>query len=163
MQFSFRRPIRGVVAFIFALLLISCGSEQSAQKTTMLVASISRIEMTPRQIWAATVEDFDQDGDDDVFIGGHGQRHKDRIFYYDGERYQQGSFAFPYSKDRHACAGADIDLDGDLDLYCSAGANRGRGKKSNLLFKAVGVDGEYEKVTAVHGAEDAYGRGRIVR
>ncbi|MEM6545212.1 MAG: hypothetical protein AAF991_07040, partial [Pseudomonadota bacterium] len=72
MQFSFRRPIRGVVAFIFALLLISCGSEQSAQKTTMLVASISRIEMTPRQIWAATVEDFDQDGDDDVFIGGHG-------------------------------------------------------------------------------------------
>lgn len=155
--------IAGLVVTIYGLAVLpSCNSEAPTPEQTYLSAKIRQFELTPRQIWAAAIRDFDGDGDDDVLIEGHGQRHKDRIFYFDGEQYVPGEFQFPYTKDRHACDGADIDLDGDMDVYCSAGADRGNGENNNQLFLGQGTTGGYKRMLEPHGAEDPFGRGRLV-
>lgn len=134
-----------------------------AARSTDFTVSISEVEAPARETWGLTVADFDGDGDDDFLLAGHGGALRDRIYLYDGEHYRPAAYEFPRAPDRHGCAAADLNGDKRPDVYCTAGAERGEGENANELFLSQGPAGRYQPIREEFGAEDRFGRGRLVR
>lgn len=137
----------------------------SSPRTELSLRPTAQLQVHPLQVesrfyWGATIADFDSDGLLDFFVGGHGNKTKDRIYYRRGEHYIPSGFSFPHGNDRHGCSAGDVNLDGWLDLYCTTGAAKGRGSNPNELW--LGLDGEkFERVESDFGAEDPTSRGRL--
>lgn len=165
-RFSRGYPLN-IPYIVFSLLLAissmsACDVQPYGEKATKYQVVFSRLDIAPRLFWEVAIADFDDDGDDDLLLEGHDWRVRDRVFYYDGIGYQAGAFAFPNTSDRHDCDTADVDQDGDLDVYCSGGASRGLGRNVNPLFLGDGKSGSFTIAPYKHGAEDEFGRGRLV-
>jgi PKD repeat protein len=128
--------------------------------------------------WAAEPVDFDNDGDEDVWIGYHQQgvlkepMGAGRLFRNDGD----GTYtwvareAWPRLKpngripDRHDCTFSDFDHNGFVDSYCSAGRNQ-----SNLVKNGIENElwlqesaGSFSDRGVAWGVGDVCGRGRFV-
>ena len=112
---------------------------------------------TSSYTWGAVIEDFDDDGRRDIFLGMHG---KGFLYLDKGSTYVDVGIRFGKG-DRHGCAAADVDGSGLPDLYCSFGAARGTGIKSNQLWIDPGT-GAYELHPLAGGAPEPFGRGRKV-
>ena len=106
----------------------------------------------------AVVEDFDGDGDEDIFIGRHGR--KGRLMINNGGLFKDHWPLKMEPIDRHGCTTADVDGSGLPDLYCAVGGKRGSGVKSNELWLDPGGKSPVE-AASVMGVADPSGRGRL--
>lgn len=127
-----------------------------------LVCAVAQAEYNAQYLetsraWGSAVADFNGDGHDDVLISGHDS--DDRIWYWTPNGYKASDQIFEWV-DRHDCDAADINLDGRPDLYCSVGAEKGTGTGPKEVW-LQDANGWFNKTTN-HGAEDPYGRGRLV-
>ncbi len=107
--------------------------------------------------YGAVVRDFDGNGQEDVFLGGHGDRaeldlNKDGAF-------ARSPLEFGIA-DRHGCTATDADGSGLPDLYCTFGGGRGLGVKANELWLDPG--GSNPRLTPdAGGVRELLGRGRV--
>ena len=107
--------------------------------------------------YGAIADDFDGDGDPDLYLGLHGR--PARLLLNVGGRFiEHAAMRFPRA-DRHGCAAMDIDGSGLPDLYCAMGASRGSGLKANELWLDPG-SAHPREVAMESGILDATGRGR---
>ena len=121
--------------------------------------------------WAATPVDYDQDGDQDVWIGFHQKSGKLWSNDGDGTYTRVAASAWPAKNadgtitDRHDCAWADVDQNGLPDAYCSAGRNQSNyvkdASRDNELW-LQGPVGRFSEVGTQWGVGDQCGRGRHV-
>jgi hypothetical protein len=106
-------------------------------------AGVARVS----QAYDATLGDYDDDGDVDVFVGGHGM--PAALLRNDGDGHFTdvvASSGIDTSGDKHGAGWGDFDGDGRLDLYVPVGANRGRETaKKNRLYRNLG-DGRFAAV-----------------
>jgi hypothetical protein len=105
--------------------------------------------------------DFDGNGRDDVFVGGHLQA--PRLWLNrrspSGGRFERSNIALRKS-DRHGCAAGDVDGDGLPELACTIGAHHGQSLKVEELW--FDVAGEPRNTSLDLGLVDPLGRGRRV-
>jgi hypothetical protein len=107
-----------------------------------------------------TVGDFDNDGDQDVFVIG-GSAGVDRLYINDGigNFHEQGAgWGLARTHQGTGAAAGDYDNDGDLDLYVtSLGPSGSRQPGWNVLYRNNG-DGTFSDVTALAGVsiDDAF-------
>ncbi|MBY0274045.1 CRTAC1 family protein [Candidatus Binatia bacterium] len=122
-------------------------------------AGVARVS----QAYDATLGDYDDDGDVDVFVGGHGM--PAALLRNDGDGHFTdvvASSGIDTSGDKHGAGWGDFDGDGRLDLYVPVGANRGRETaKKNRLYRNLG-DGRFADVATSAGVTDPAGRSRSV-
>jgi hypothetical protein len=107
--------------------------------------------------YGAVAADFDGDGDQDLYIGGHGQPGRLKL-NVDGKFVDHEPMRFP-AIDRHGCSAADVDGSGLPDLYCTIGGKRGSGLKTNELWIDPGGSDPIE-IAVEAGVADPTGRGR---
>lgn len=128
--------------------------------------------------WAAEPLDYDNDGDEDVWISYHqagvlkGTQGGGRLWSNDGD----GTYtwvartAWPrikpngFQPDRHDCTFADFDQNGLVDSYCSAGRNESNRVKTgmeNELWMQTSL-GDFTDRGVDWGVGDVCGRGRFV-
>ncbi len=122
------------------------------------------------ETWEAVPVDFDNDGDQDVWIGYHDQGGK--LWRNDGSgTYTQVvTGAWPKKNtekkipDRHDCAFADVDQNGLLDSYCAAGRgtnNPVKYSRDNELWLQQGA-GQFADVGTAWGVGELCGRSHYV-
>jgi FG-GAP-like repeat len=105
--------------------------------------------------WGSVVADFNNDGQDDIFVTGHDEN--DRIWHRTLSGYVPSAQVLRFV-DRHDCDAADINLDGRIDMFCAVGAEKGTGSAPNELWLQQ-TNGTFFADLA-SGAEDIYGRAR---
>lgn len=141
-------------------------------------ASAAGLLPTLNNTWAAEPLDYDNDGDEDVWIAYHqagivkGTQGGSRLWSNDGD----GTYtwvardAWPrikpngFQPDRHDCAFADFDHNGLVDSYCSGGRNESNRVKTgmeNELWMQTSV-GQFTDRGVAWGVGDVCGRGRFV-
>jgi len=123
------------------------------------------------QTWAVRAVDFDQDGDEDIWIGFH--QHSGKLYSNDGDgTYTRvAANAFPRQNaqggvpDRHDCAWGDVDQNGLMDAYCTTGRNQSNyvkgANRDNELWLQTSI-GVFSEVGSQWGVGDWCGRGRHV-
>lgn len=109
--------------------------------------------------YGGVVADFNADGLDDLFIGGHSL--PGRLWLNRGGRFEEHTALQMPRVDRHGCAVADVDGSGLPDLVCTVGASRGSGLKANELWIDPGGP-EPREAAGPAGLFDPTGRGRLV-
>jgi hypothetical protein len=106
--------------------------------------------------FTAEVDDFNNDGSPDIFLGFHGDQ--PRFYLNDGNgrftEKNQGAFG---RVDRHGCDAADVNGDGLKDLYCATGAHHGAVIKRNQLF-VQRPDHTFVNQTAQYGLLEPFSR-----
>lgn len=125
--------------------------------------------------WSASPVDYDNDGDQDVWIGYHQWSGRMWVNQGNGTYRQASTNAWPRTNpegkvpDRHECGFADVDANGLVDSYCSAGRNQSNRVKYGMdnemwLQRRAGVfeDVAQESKTAPWGVGELCGRGRHV-
>lgn len=141
-------------------------------------AAAAGLAPTLNNTWSAKPLDYDNDGDQDVWVGYHqagvakGTSGGGRLWSNNGD----GTYtwvarnAWPRLKangkqpDRHDCAFADFDRNGLVDAYCSAGRNESNVVKfgmENELWLQDSV-GAFSEHGVAWGVGDVCGRGRFV-
>ena len=107
--------------------------------------------------YGAVVRDFDGNGQEDIFLGGHGDR---AVLYLN----KDGAFARSPLEfgiaDRHGCTATDADGSDLPDLYCTFGGARGLGVKANELWLDPGGSNPRLAPDA-GGVRELLGRGRV--
>ena len=124
------------------------------------VARADGIRSDDSRTWGATWNDFDSDGDPDLFAGRHWR--KPGFFINRGRRFTEYArdAVFERTADRHGCAWGEANADGRPDLYCVQGADKGEGRGPNQLFIQTATG--FVESAEEFGVQDAYGRGRTV-
>jgi hypothetical protein len=136
---------------------------------TAVAVEYAALALQPRHAYEPLIADFDGDGRNDFFLGGHAfsagliRRYPiaDRVFLYRDGAYKPAPGALPPGEDRHGCAAADLVGDACLDLFCVAGAERGAGGDDNELWEGD-CRGGFTPVPDF-GAEYPTGRSRLAR
>jgi hypothetical protein len=114
--------------------------------------------------------DYDNDGDQDVWIGYHDQGGKLWSNNGSGAYTRVAAAAWPTVNadgqipDRHYCAWADVDRNGLKDAYCSAGrggANAVKHGKDNELWLQT-AKGRFKEVGTAWGIGELCGRSHYV-
>jgi hypothetical protein len=164
---SWHRRTQLFQLLLVATLLAACagdrdtfGSHVSAVYRFPNVAARDGVQSDDSRSWGATWNDFDSDGDADLFAGRH--------WRVPGFFINRGDHFTPYRKDRvfekvadrHGCAWGEANGDGKPDLYCVQGADKGEGSGANQLFIQT-ADG-FEERGEEFGVQDLFGRGRTV-
>jgi hypothetical protein len=108
--------------------------------------------------WQAIIEDFNNDGKPDIFLGRHGL--PPRLYQNAGngsfQETNRGTFA---PADRHGCDASDVDGDGLNDILCTEGANHGTSVTRNELYMQR-PDHTFAEQAGQYGVFDPFGRGR---
>jgi len=134
------------------------------------VAAEAGLAAGSRKSWTSTPVDFDNDGDEDVWIGYHGRGGKlwrnNGVGHYREVRTDAWPAANRAGKtiDRHDCDWADVDGNGRKDAYCTTGRfihNVVKFGRDNELW-LQSRDGTFRDVAEPRGLGDVCGRGRYV-
>ncbi len=155
-----------VSAALFAVLV---APSRAADWTATDTVGVSGLGATV-ETWEANPVDYDDDGDEDVWIGYHDQGAK--LWRNDGQgRYTRvAAAAWPRVSaedkvvDRHFCDWADVDRNGLPDAYCGAGRGGANGVKQgrdNELWMQTAV-GSFTEVGTARGVGDPCGRSHYV-
>ena len=122
------------------------------------------------ETWEAVPVDFDNDGDQDVWIGYHDQGGKLWRNNGSGTYVQVVTAAWPKKNlekkipDRHDCAWADVDQNGLVDSYCAAGRGTNNpvkyGRDNELWLQQT--PGQFTDVGTAWGIGDLCGRSHYV-
>jgi hypothetical protein len=165
---------RALAALVASILVISgCGEEDGPalrQPSPPGTVSPRAGQTLPEysRSYAATVEDLDGEGHDDILLVRHNSARLapedvDGIWRWTPDGYELW-FQFPLFVDRHGCAAADIDGDGDVDIHCILGALRGGrdGDTPKANETWLQEEGTFVAAGDTWGAPDPYGRARMV-
>ena len=107
----------------------------------------------------AVIDDFDNDGSPDVFLGRHNSATARLYINNASGRYTeiaQGTFV---KSDRHGCDAADVNGDGLKDIYCSTGAHGATTPKRNELWVQQ-PDHTFVDRAGQYGLFNPFSRGR---
>jgi hypothetical protein len=152
------------------LLFLTLTSMALAQGATMASTTFKEVSAAAGvKIFRSTYGnpiggDFNNDGNEDVFVINHGGTPS--LYRNNGD----GTFTdvrpasgITSSGDRHGAAWGDYDNDGNLDLFITIGADHGNtvGAKTDQLYRNNG-DGTFTDVTTLAGVANSFGRGRSV-
>jgi hypothetical protein len=152
-------------------LLAALGTVPARSATWSAVNTVAESRLGDTvETWEASAVDYDNDGDQDVWIGYHDQGGK--LWRNDGSgRYTRvAATAWPRLSpegkvvDRHTCVWADVDRNGRPDAYCSAGrsgANAVKHGMDNELWLQTGL-GSFTEVGTAWGVGDPCGRSHYV-
>ena len=115
----------------------------------------------PVPSYDAALADFDGDGRIDIYVGNHGAGAALYRNLGDG-RFENviATAGLEPGGDQHGAGWGDLDGDGRPDLYVGLGAERGRGTKTNRLYRNLG--GRFVDIAGAAGATDPRGRARGV-
>lgn len=125
-------------------------------ETTQAVQSTSRT-------WGSAWNDFDDDGDPDLFVGRHWALPQFLVNSNDDFHRYGGNVDWepgPKQTDRHACAWGEANKDGRPDFYCLQGADKGKGTGPNRLY--IQVHGGFVERAHKFDVTNPLGRGRTV-
>ena len=164
----------GVVVVATAVGAGTANGTGPASAPVARVRAVDRAEVAGlakrTKTWEASAVDYDRDGDEDVWIGYHGQG--SRLWSNNGRgRYRRvATSAWPKHNDhgkiidRHDCDWADVDRNGRPDAYCSTGRFLSnevkRGRDNELWMQSR--SGRFRDVANKWGVGLPCGRGRHV-
>jgi len=165
------RPRHPFLALLLVVLLslVGVAPAASAAWTAVDVVGPSGLGAST-ETWEAVPVDYDNDGDQDVWVGYHDQGGKLWANNGSGAYTRVASGAWPKVNsegkipDRHDCAWADVDRNGLKDAYCAAGRggqNSVKYGKDNELWLQT-KPGQFTDVGTKWGLGELCGRSHYV-